>query len=154
MQLWLSQFLFYHNLWQTHSSSLLKYRLTYSLTSIPAWLGMNFIVIMSWCFSLASMVALKRKACHEPFSSSYPWLPFSELTWAVSSFGCLYLLLGGPEFWRSGRLDSTLNFKKWVPGILMSLSTSCQQGKEVDTKGKITVWTGNKPSTWALPVIW
>ena len=154
MQLWLSQFLFYHSLWQAHSSSLLKYRLTYSLTPIPAWFGMNFIVIMSWFFSLASMIALKRKACHEPFSSSCPWLPFSELTWAVSSFGCLYLFLGEPEFCRSGRLDSTLNFKNWVPRILKSLSISCQQGKKVDTEGKNTVWTGNKASTWALPVIW
>ena len=86
------------------------------------------------------------KVCYEPFSSSCPWLPFSELTWAVSSCGCLYLLLGGPEFWRSGRLDFTLNFKKWVSRILMSSSASCQQGKKVDTEGKNTVWTGSKLS--------
>lgn len=40
---------------------------------------------------------------------------------------------GGP-----GRLDSTLNFKKWVPRIFKSLSISCQQGKKVDTEGKNT----------------
>lgn len=65
-------FCFYHNLYQAHGFSLLKYRSPYSLTSIPVWFGMNFAVIISWCFSLASKTTLKRKA----WGTGYPFHSF------------------------------------------------------------------------------
>ena len=92
-------FCFYHNLYQAHGFSLLKYRSPYSLTSIPVWFGMNFAVIISWCFSLASKKTLKRKA----WGTGYPF----------------------HSFWMGMREKQEKNLKKWhLAGTLGTVLSS------------------------------
>lgn len=45
-----------------HNFSLLKYKWTCSLTSIPVWFRMNLLVIISWCILLVSDGNIKEKS--------------------------------------------------------------------------------------------